>query len=107
MFVADDDRVVGVIVLIGASDHVLVDNVAVDPDHQHRGIGRALFAYAEAYATALGISELRLYTNVAMTENLQLYPRLGWTETGRRNDRGFERVFFRRPIAEPDQPREA
>lgn len=107
LFVAEDDGVVGAVVLISASDHVLVDNVAVDPDHQHRGIGRALLAYAEAHATALGMSELRLCTNVAMTENLELYPRLGWTETGRRNEDGFDRVFFRRPIAKPDEPRGA
>ena len=51
-------------------------------------------AFAEARARALGLSELRLYTNAAMTENLVLYPRLGYLEDGRAERDGFARVFF-------------
>ena len=29
-----------------------------------------------------------------MTENLELYPRLGYREIDRRLDQGFQRVFF-------------
>jgi GNAT superfamily N-acetyltransferase len=39
--------VVGLIVLIEEADHVLVENVAVDPGRQGEGIGRALLAFAE------------------------------------------------------------
>jgi len=53
-----------------------------------------LLAFAETSAREAGISTLRLYTNAAMTENLAFYPRLGYTETGRRTDSGFGRVFF-------------
>ncbi len=94
-FVAEDaNRVVGLIVLIPHADHLLVETVAVDPERQSEGIGRALLAFAETSARESGLSTLRLYTNAAMTENLAFYPRLGYEETGRRTDEGFERVFF-------------
>jgi ribosomal protein S18 acetylase RimI-like enzyme len=87
-------RVVGLIVLIRHADHLLVENVAVDPDKQRNGIGRALLGFAETSARNAGISMLRLYTNAAMIENLSFYPRLGFEETDRRTSDGFERVFF-------------
>jgi ribosomal protein S18 acetylase RimI-like enzyme len=93
-FVAEDGHVTGLIILIGEPDHVLIENVAVDPLHQGGGIGRALLDYAEMSARALRMSELRLYTNATMTENLALYTRLGYQEIDRRTENGFERVFF-------------
>jgi GNAT superfamily N-acetyltransferase len=100
-FLAEDVCVTGLIILIGEPDHVLIENVAVDLRHQGEGIGRALLEYAEASARALGASELRLYTNTAMTENLLLYARLGYQEIDRRTEDGFERVFFSKPLSRP------
>jgi ribosomal protein S18 acetylase RimI-like enzyme len=94
VFVAEDVHITGLIILIGEPDHVLIENVAVDQRHQGEGIGRALLDYAETSARALGASELRLYTNAAMTEDLLLYTRLGYQEIDRRTENGFERVFF-------------
>lgn len=100
VFVADEGgEVVGLIVLFTARDHLLIENVVVDPDHQGKGLGRSLMAYAEAYASGQRIPELRLYTNAAMTENLSLYPRLGYHEDDRRTEDGFERVFFSKRLA--------
>jgi ribosomal protein S18 acetylase RimI-like enzyme len=95
VYVAEaDGLVVGIVVLIPARDHLLVENVAVDPGFQGRGIGRALMAHAERHAREHDLDELRLYTNAAMTENLTLYPALGYREDDRRTEDGFERVFF-------------
>jgi ribosomal protein S18 acetylase RimI-like enzyme len=95
VFVAEEaGGVVGLIVLVPAPDHLLVENVAVDPDWQGQGIGRALLAFAEVAGRDAEFATLRLYTNAAMTENLALYPRLGYEEVDRRIDNGFERVFF-------------
>jgi hypothetical protein len=33
-----------------------------------------------------------------MTANLSIYPRLGYTETGRRTEDGFNRVYFEKTI---------
>lgn len=93
--VADDDgAVVGLIVLVREPDHVLIENVAVDPERQGEGIGRALLAFAEDVAREASTPVLRLYTHVLMTENRTLYARLGYEETHRQVDDGFERVFF-------------
>jgi ribosomal protein S18 acetylase RimI-like enzyme len=95
VFVAvDDGEIIGLIVLLLAEDHLLIENVAIDPERQGEGVGRALMAHAETYASDRRIPELRLYTNAAMTENLTLYPRLGYRENDRRTENGLKRVFF-------------
>lgn len=94
VLVADDDGVVGLIVLVGTPDHVLIENVAVHPDRQRAGIGRALLSLAEDYAGELGLDRLRLYTNVVMVENIRLYARLGHEEDGRHITNSFERVYM-------------
>ncbi|MBN9613534.1 MAG: GNAT family N-acetyltransferase [Actinobacteria bacterium] len=91
---------VGVLVTEPHPDHLLVENVAVSPDAQGLGIGAQLLDRAEREARGLGLTELRLYTNAKMTENLAYYPRRGYVETGRRTEHGFDRVFFSRTLKE-------
>jgi ribosomal protein S18 acetylase RimI-like enzyme len=86
--------IVGILVLVPMEGHLLVENVAVSPEAQGTGLGRRLMAHAEGEARALGLAELRLYTNEKMVENVAWYPRLGYVETGRRAESGFARVFF-------------
>lgn len=90
----DGDILLGLIVLIDSGDHLLVENVAVTPTMQRQGTGRALMAHADAVAQQRRLPEIRLYTNAAMTENLSFYARLGYRETGRAEQSGFDRVFF-------------
>jgi N-acetylglutamate synthase-like GNAT family acetyltransferase len=87
-------EVVGLLVLVVCSDHLLLENVAVLPSAHHRGIGARLLALAEDQARARGLGEVRLYTNEAMTENLAWYPRRGYAETHRAEQDGYRRVFF-------------
>ena len=75
-----------------------MENLAVRPADQGRGVGRRLLTLAEQRARDLGLAELRLYTNAAMTENLAYYPRRGYVETYRADQDGFHRVFFRKPL---------
>lgn len=91
--------IVGFIVWRAAADHVFIDSVAVDPGTHGQGHGKAMLASVEAAARARGIAELRLYTNARMTENLAMYPRLGWRQTDRRLQDGFDRVFFAKTLA--------
>jgi len=90
--------VAGLAVLLPREGHLLLDNIAVDPAAQGLGIGRALLCFTEAAARARGLTELRLYTHALMTENIALYGRSGWTETGRGQQDGFDRVFFRKEL---------
>ncbi len=91
---APDGGLAGVIVLLPASDHLLLDNIAVRPERQGAGIGRRLIAFADSEARRLGYRELRLYTHEKMRENIALYLRLGFAETGRGREAGYDRVFM-------------
>jgi ribosomal protein S18 acetylase RimI-like enzyme len=73
-----DGRLAALIETIPEADHLLVENVAVSPDFQGRGLGRKLMAHAEALARSSGLSEIRLYTNQRFVENIELYRKLGY-----------------------------
>jgi len=89
-----DRTMAAIIVLLPEPDHLLLDNIAVRPDRQGQGLGRRLIAFAEEQARRLGHSEVRLYTHEKMTENIALYTRLGFVETGRGQQAGYDRVFM-------------
>jgi ribosomal protein S18 acetylase RimI-like enzyme len=94
-----DGDIAGVVVTRREPDHLFIENVAVAPSAQGRGIGGRLLAIAEEHAMACGAGEVRLYTNEVMTENLVFYPRHGYRETGRALHEGFRRVFFVKIVA--------
>ena len=94
----EEGRLVGLLVLLPEADHLLLDNVAVDPAAQGRGHGRRLVAAAEDEARRLGLPELRLYTHELMTENVVMYERLGFVETHRGQQAGYARVFMRKRL---------
>lgn len=92
--VAEDGGFQGFVVFYPEGGDVLLENVAVLPAAAGRGVGRALVAHCEDMARQWGARAVRLYTNAAMTENLSLYPRLGYAEWDRRTEDGFDRVYF-------------
>lgn len=96
---SEGGTIAGFAVFYRRGDHVHLENVAVHPDFQKRGHGVRLIAYVERFAAEAGAKAVELYTNVKMTENLSLYPGLGYEETGRRHEDGFDRVFFRKTLA--------
>jgi GNAT superfamily N-acetyltransferase len=94
--VLDNGEVIGVAVLVPEPGSMLLDNVAVDPVEQGKGYGRLPPAFAEQEARRQGFAVIRLYTNVLMTENLALYPRLGYVETHRGEEKGYSRIDMAR-----------
>ncbi len=95
----DGRAVVGFIVFRTGPGHLFVENVAVDPAWQHRGLGRRLMSFAEATAVERGLPVVRLYTNVHMTGNMPFYRELAFVETERRHEDGFDRVYFEKNLA--------
>ncbi len=95
----EGEEVLGVLVMRAAEDQLFVDNVAVAPGHQGRGLGRELVAFAEARARRDGLAEVRLYTNEKMHENLTVYRKLGFEETESKLNEDYQRVFMRKWLA--------
>lgn len=79
LLIDKEGHVVGVVELIPAADHWLIENVAVDPVYQGKGYGRILVARAEELTRAAGFDMIRLYTNKLFAENVTLYLKLGYT----------------------------
>jgi ribosomal protein S18 acetylase RimI-like enzyme len=73
-----DGELAGLIETIPEADHLLIENVAVAPAFQGRGLGRHLLAHAEALTAALGYDEIRLYTNKRFAENIAFYLKRGY-----------------------------
>ena len=91
-------EVTGLLVLKAQDLALFIEDVAVDPAVQGRGLGRRLMAFAEQYAREHGLRELRLYTNEVMVENLGFYQRLGFEEVERRVDDDYRRVFLHKSL---------
>ena len=90
--------IVGVIVLTVDDEGFLIDNVAVDPSHRGKGLGKALLEFAQSEARRAGFDSIYLYTHEKMTENLALYSKLGYVEYDRRSQGVFSLVYMRKHL---------
>jgi ribosomal protein S18 acetylase RimI-like enzyme len=91
-------EVIGLVALGVTDEGFLVDNIAVDPTHQGTGVGRALLEHAEAEARRAGFDSIYLYTHETMSENLDLYRRIGYVEYDRRPVVVGLSVYMRKPL---------
>jgi ribosomal protein S18 acetylase RimI-like enzyme len=99
VFVAiQDNAIAGILVLMTNPNGILMDNVAIHPDKQDQGLGRALINFAENYARDQGYSHLELYTNELMHENIRLYQSLNYTETRRVLEKGYHRIYMHKRL---------
>jgi ribosomal protein S18 acetylase RimI-like enzyme len=96
--VADGAQIVGVLELEARTDHLWIENVAVDPRWQGRGIGRRLLTHAEVEARRIGLAEMRLLTNERYLANIAMYTRYGYRETHREPHLGTDLVYFSRTL---------
>ncbi len=99
LYVAVDGRDIGGYLVTYANDGAqFIENVAVLPSRRGAGIGYALCRFAEAEGRRRALPVVRLYTHVKMTENMAYYARLGYTESYRVTEDGFERVYMEKRL---------
>jgi ribosomal protein S18 acetylase RimI-like enzyme len=92
------DPVIGLVVVEAFADHLFLDTLAVHPVAHGTGVGRRLLRFVDARARALGLPEVRLYTNALMWENQKIYPRYGYELVERRVDGPYDRVHYRKRL---------
>ena len=68
---------------IAEDDHLLIENLAVHPSQQGKGLGELLLTHAHNLARQLGYDEIRLYTNEAFAANVDFYAKRGFAEYAR------------------------
>ncbi|MFJ8053425.1 GNAT family N-acetyltransferase [Streptomyces luteogriseus] len=92
------DPVTGLVVVEAFADHLFLDTIAVHPRAHGGGVGRRLLRFVDAHTRALGLPEIRLYTNALMWENQKIYPRYGYELVERRVDGPYDRVHYRKRL---------
>lgn len=71
----------GLIETVDEGDRLLIENVAIHPSAQGRGLGRRLLGLAEDLARERGYARVRLFTNSRWEANVRLYLALGYRIT--------------------------
>ncbi|MEU9213051.1 GNAT family N-acetyltransferase [Streptomyces sp. NPDC048415] len=92
------EPVTGLVVVEEREDHLYLDVIAVRPDAHGKGVGRRLLRFVDARARALGLPEIRLYTNAMMWENQEIYPKHGYEVVERRKEGPYDRVHYRKRL---------
>jgi ribosomal protein S18 acetylase RimI-like enzyme len=100
VWLAESDGVVaGALVQYETELGFYIDTVAVLPHLQGSGVGKALLQFAEREAIRRGYESIYLVANATMTENQVFYPRIGYVEYERKFDGGYDKIFYRKPLA--------
>lgn len=88
----------GIIETMICGDHVWIENVAVLPAFQGKGVGRQLLETAEDRARRAGVPEVRLLTNAAFAENAAFYRRRGFEVTREEPFMGGTTLYFAKRV---------
>ena len=76
-------------------DHLYIGRVGVTPHYRNKGIGKAMILRAENIAAHLRLPEVRLGTREKLTDNVDLYLKLGYTiDRVIRHSRGPDNVVL-------------
>lgn len=106
----DDGRISGMAALSQDTQvrSLTVDLLAVAPEAQGRGVGRALLSHAEAIARSVGARAMHLHTVAKYDRLIRLYEAAGFRidHTGPRpkGDDGHPRAFLRKWLDEQEEP---
>ncbi len=83
-----DGALVGSVFAALKGDGLYLTRMAVRPDWQKRGIGRALLAAAGVQAGAIGVKKLTLRVRINLPDNRAYFERAGFVVTGQGQDPG-------------------
>lgn len=73
-----DGALAGLIEIIPEPDHMLIENLAVSPAFQGRGLGHHLLSHAETLTASRRHNVIRLYTNKLFAANIEFYLKRGY-----------------------------
>jgi predicted N-acetyltransferase YhbS len=94
-----DNKLAALIETVPGDGHLLIENIAVLPEFQNRGLGRKLLAHAERIAASLQHPIIRLYTNKLFAANVELYKRAGYGVDREEEFRGGVTVYMSKPVS--------
>ncbi|MBE6112805.1 MAG: GNAT family N-acetyltransferase [Peptococcaceae bacterium] len=100
LFVAcENDEVLGfALIQDTADDYMWLDVLAVQPEHQGKGIGRSLLDFTEQFILTKGKSECRLNTNVKFKRTLGIYLQYGFEIYDTPVVHGYERHYLKKNL---------
>jgi ribosomal protein S18 acetylase RimI-like enzyme len=97
-----DGQLVALIEIIMHPDHLFIENIAVAPDHQGRGLGHHLLAHAEQKAANAGLTKIGLLTSQAFEANIRLYQSVGFHIDRTEPFMGGTTVHMSKTLVAPD-----
>lgn len=90
----------GLIEMVREPESLLIENLAVAPEQQGRGLGTILLRRADKCAAQLGLPMLRLYTNQAFQSNISFYERFGFAVERTEAFMGGRTVYMRKSVGD-------
>lgn len=97
------ERLAALIETVAKADHLFIENVAVAPSHQGRGLGRQLMRHAEEKAGKADLPKLCLLTNGAFEANIRFYASLGFRTDRTELFLGGTTVYMSKAIEDGDR----
>jgi len=93
--------ILGFAVFCVDNDEIFIDNLAIRPEHQSKGVGALFLRALENWGRDKLIYRVRLFTHALMHENVSNYQVSGFQIYARIMEKGFDRVYMQKCIASP------
>ena len=100
VFVCEDNKqVIAFAILVKINDQIILDNIAVDPSHQKKGIGNNFIKFIEQYLIKQKFDKYQLYTNEKMFENIDWYQKIDFKIFKKVTEKGYNRIYFEKELS--------
>ena len=100
VFICEDNKqIIAFAILVKINDQIILDNIAVDPSHQKKGIGNNFIKFIEQYLIKQKLDKYQLYTNEKMFENIKWYQKIGFKIFKKVTEKGYNRIYFEKELS--------